>query len=953
MTVRKVFLSSTGADLREYREAAFRAIQGMDGWKCVRMEDFGARDWDVDTFCREQVKACDLFIGIIGHRFGDGPKGTKESYTQREYRAAVEANVPRLLFLAPDDFLVRADLREPSWKINAQAKFRKDLRDSKDRILSIGFTSPEELARQIVTGIYNWMNEPRRVPDTTGYLSALWDDTAHIDIRGLRVSNEAVYRFRIDELYTPLTTVLAPEEPKKERTDLAREHRAVPLQQALAGRRVVLVGDPGAGKSTFLRRIAFAACETLLGRHPAAAAELLPTAPCPFPIFIRAVTLSNYIDARKTGAAAEAGSHEWLAEFLQDREKKWKLDAPFFREQLDGGCLLLVDGLDEMPDRAHRKTMARLLEAAAREYAKTQIVATSRPPAYGGETVIPGFATIQIGPLEDDAIETFVTNWCRILYQGGEKAGAHQAELLAAIRSKPEIRKLAENPVMLTALAALHWSRTRLPDQRSELYDSVLEWLANAREENRQTPPRQCLALMQHLAHAMHSDPRGRQTEITRYAAAHILAPKFREVAADEQAAAAEQFLDDEEIDSGILVSRGNMLHFWHLTFQEYLAARALASKKDEDRRKLLFEQEKLYLPEWRETVLLLAGVLCKQDPERVDGFLAEMLAQLGDGAGLADRARCVGLIGRILQDLKSWSYRIADARYQQHLAHVPGIFDPKAARTIDFQTRLDAAEALGQAGDPRLEKDNWVQVEGGAFWMGAQKKDPEGQNYDPKAWDDEAPVHRVELSPFWMGRYPVTVSEYARFMAEGGYGDQRHWQSGGYGDFTAPGDWEQQLRYPNRPVVEVSWYEAAAYCAWAGGRLPTEAEWECTARCGREGVRYPWGDEEPDEFRANFFGKGPRQTTPVGLYPEGATPSGIHDLAGNVYEWTTDWLGDYTETAGVNPRGPEQGTGKVIRGGSWNVGAWRLRVSYRYRYLPEVRDDYIGFRCVRELLSL
>ena len=82
------FLSSTGADLRLYRDAAFLAIQKLDGWKCIRMEDFGARDWDVDSFCRARAEECDLFVGIIGHRFGEGPKGSKESYTQREYRAA-------------------------------------------------------------------------------------------------------------------------------------------------------------------------------------------------------------------------------------------------------------------------------------------------------------------------------------------------------------------------------------------------------------------------------------------------------------------------------------------------------------------------------------------------------------------------------------------------------------------------------------------------------------------------------------------------------------------------------------------------------------------------------------------------------------------------------------------------------------------------------------------------
>jgi formylglycine-generating enzyme required for sulfatase activity len=692
---------------------------------------------------------------------------------------------------------------------------------------------------------------------------------------------------------------------------------------------VVLVGDPGAGKSTFLRRIAFAACKAHLGQDALDAANLLPR-PCPFPILIRAATLAEFIRTHRCTADYPVDEHDpaWLTHF------------PGVGDQLGGDSLLMLDGLDEVADPVRRKNIARLLDKAARKYESARIVATSRPPAYGGETVIPGFVTVQIGPLEDEAISAFLENWCRALHGEGDGAGDLKSELLDAIESRREIRDMAVNPVMLTALAALHWNRVRLPDQRSELYESVLDWLAKAREEVRHTPPKQCLDLMQHLAYTMHSDPKGKQVEITRYKAAQVLAPRFRDVAEDQQHAAAEQFLDAEETESGIIIRRGNSLRFWHLTFQEYLAARALAFRHA-DRQRLLFEEGKLYQPDWRETVLLLAGVLCKNDPEPIDGFLAEVLDGLVSDAPLADRARCVGLIGRILQDLKSWNYRIADPRYQENLGRTLEVFETKAVREIDFQTRLEAAEALGQAGDPRLERNNWVRVEGGEFWMGAQKTDKKGKNYDPGAYDDESPVRRVFVSPFYMGRYPVTVFEYARFLAEKP------------ANAATPGHWQQQLRYPNRPVVEVGWHDAAAYCAWAGGRLPTEAEWECAARAGREGVRYPWGNQEPDAYRANFWEGGPKQPTPVGLYPAGATPDGIQDLAGNVWEWTADWWGAYAESDERNPRGPGEGDRMVIRGGSWDNFSRCLRVSYRYYVEPDVRDDNFGFRCVRELLSL
>jgi len=264
---------------------------------------------------------------------------------------------------------------------------------------------------------------------------------------------------------------------------------------------------------------------------------------------------------------------------------------------------------------------------------------------------------------------------------------------------------------------------------------------------------------------------------------------------------------------------------------------------------------------------------------------------------------------------------------------------------------RLEAAEALGQAGDPRLREDNWVTIPAGSFLMGAQKKNRSEPNYDPEAQERESPVHEVELKAYQLGRYPVTVEDYQRFMEDDGYQNERWWKAGGFGQRSEPGRWEEQSEHPNRPVVGVSWYEAAAYCAWAGVRLPTEAEWERAAR-GTEGWEYPWGHEPPDPSRANYRETKVGRPSPVGLFPLGATPEGIQDLAGNVWEWIADWYAPdyYGKSPRENPQGPRRGEGRVVRGGCWFVGSRVLRAAYRYWDVPEDRYDVQSFRCAREI---
>lgn len=290
----------------------------------------------------------------------------------------------------------------------------------------------------------------------------------------------------------------------------------------------------------------------------------------------------------------------------------------------------------------------------------------------------------------------------------------------------------------------------------------------------------------------------------------------------------------------------------------------------------------------------------------------------------------------------------------------VMGIFEAGASQEMPLRTRIEAADALARAGDPRLDRDeeNWILIPAGDFWMGAQKHDPEGRNYDPEAWEirghsDEAPVHLVSLRAFRIRRYPVTVQEFARFVDAGAYSEVCYWGTGGFGEFQEPEGWQQQRETPSRPVVGVSWYEASAYATWAGARLPTEAEWERAAR-GPQSSRFPWGDLPPlDGQRANYDSgsDAPSAPTPVGLYPLGNSVEGVSDLLGNVHEWTADWYDAryYEGSPSRDPAGPSSGLGKVLRGGCWDYGRGSVRVSVRDWYEPTIRYSEVGFRCAGE----
>ena len=213
---------------------------------------------------------------------------------------------------------------------------------------------------------------------------------------------------------------------------------------------------------------------------------------------------------------------------------------------------------------------------------------------------------------------------------------------------------------------------------------------------------------------------------------------------------------------------------------------------------------------------------------------------------------------------------------------------------------------------------------------------------------DDAQPVHTVALDGFWIDSTEVTYAQYQHCEEAGdcerpaavtAYADWDHYDNGNYGE---------------HPIWKVDWQHAVTYCAWAEGRLPTEAEWEYVAR-GPEGYTYPWGDDEPDCDKANFrAGAGfcVADSSPVGSHPAGASWCGAQDMAGNVSEWVADWYAaDYYATPlSTDPAGPSSGSQRVVRGGGETTRKVGIR-GYTRQSLPfDVQGPATGFRCAMDV---
>jgi iron(II)-dependent oxidoreductase len=400
-----------------------------------------------------------------------------------------------------------------------------------------------------------------------------------------------------------------------------------------------------------------------------------------------------------------------------------------------------------------------------------------------------------------------------------------------------------------------------------------------------------------------------------------------------------EPFLAAASHRGGLFEERGGRYEFTHLTFQEFLAAQFLARRWLQQPPDFLVQVVKREW--WRETLLLTVGSLDAPAPyEQREEFIEALCALAGD---MEARLAAAELAATGLRDLTDPE----PALTTQACERLATLWRAEDFTTAPPTVRLQAGNALAALGDER-DFDVLVEIPAGPFWM--------GDDADERA----KPRHQVTLEAYRIGKYPVTVGQFRRFVEASGH---------------EPRDADSLRGVTNHPVVyDVTWHEARAYCRWltevwrAAGkigadevvRLPTEAEWEKAARGavarGTDGRLYPWGDDW-DEARCNTRESGLGGTTPVGMYPDGASPYGCLDMAGNVWEWTTSLWGEgwqepeyaYPYQADDGRENLEAGDDvlRVVRGGSFDHALNHARCAYRYRYHPNSLWNYLGFRVV------
>ncbi len=720
-------------------------------------------------------------------------------------------------------------------------------------------------------------------------------------------------------------------------------------------KRIVVLGDPGSGKSTMLKYLAL---------------RLAKDENAPLPILL---PLNAYAKAL---SKKDINLQSYLGEYFAGRAEGLAALGPLFKEALTSGkAIFLLDGLDEV--QINRAALAQKVEDFTHEVIAfgNRVAVTSRIVGYRDAPLAPkDWVLYTLMDFTPDAIELFAKKWClafEISTLGNTPEAAASAEterisLLNAIQANPGVAQLASNPLLLTILALIKRQGVELPKSRIKLYDRYLETLIEAwnrasaldRSAGRESLDYETtLEVLGPLALRLREEnPTAglvSARQLQDWLTDHFTGEQWGLKPGPARVKACE-FLDSVRRFSNLLLERGEgQFGFIHLTFEEALAAFGLVAAGQVDRQKsLAYIQKYLVDPVWRETILLSVGVigLINRQPRVAGEVVRAMLSMncAGENTG-----KNLLMAGACLED-------VGPTGLGQVAAHEiqAALLTASRNRSLTPALQHAAGFSLARTGWVPADLDDWVNIPAGEFLYGDEKR------------------KETIKTPFAIQKFPVTNLQFRRFVHDKGYGRPEFWSEDGWAwrmgtyDTRADDDtkkwlaqrppekrgepffWhDEKWNNPLAPLVGISWFEAEAYAGWLSQqlgktvRLPAEQEWERAAR-GAAGREFAWGDTfdrnklnaapfwKQDDNASYAFDLPEAGTTVVGQFAEGSTPDGICDLSGNVWEWTTSWY----EKAQVY---------RVVRGGSWDYTRSFARCAYRDWYDPEYFGNLIGFRLV------
>jgi formylglycine-generating enzyme required for sulfatase activity len=735
--------------------------------------------------------------------------------------------------------------------------------------------------------------------------------------------------------------------------------------------RLVIIGDPGSGKTTLLDYLALTYARTLATTDDLIKSRLGLNEVASLPILLPLRDLGRCLSAEHPDGPA------LLLDYLREVYAAQEIDLPskFFIDYLASGrAVVLLDGMDEVANAGLRQRVARLIEQFALRFEKARFVVTSREVGYDGAArIAAGFGLAKVRDFTPEEVRHFVQDWTRVVecgLAGGEspdilRMAREQADkLIQAIEHNPRVAELAVNPLLLTVIALVHRYRAQLPERRSELYEEAVEVLLWHWDKAKGLEDEQTVAgvrldsgdrrsLLEPVAFWMHERQR-REIELADLR--DLLLSRFVSMTGDPMRAAKaiDAFLRVINERSGLLIERGiGVYGFAHLTFQEYLAARALAGRED------MLEFTLKILPDawWREVILLQAGYLSNQGPSRVSKLIAAILdadpkSEPEPHHHLLLAAECLFDVGparvegNLLGEARKRLQTQADAPIKQRdRQSVLG-----KVLAMNALARIESGQFQSQYWQQPWGEPEWVTIPAGGFWMGNDKS----------RYDNERPAHKVFLPEYQIARVPVTNAQYALYVKDSDAKLPEYWRGG-----------EIPKGFENHPVVCVSWYDALAYCRWLSEKtgkaitLPNEAEWEKAARggfpspagmhtrqgewIGGDGRIYPWGDIWK-ELHCNSAELGLGNTTPVGLFLNGASPYGVLDMSGNVWEWTRN-VGDnkfkYPYKIKNSSENLKEISFSILRGGSFQDESDNARCTCRPKFNTGYRYRDYGFRVV------